>query len=308
MPKDRFPIPVISTDWRLLFKPEKYGRYVNDHSLIKHDDGRWHLFGITSHATEDFSEQERYFVHAAGDLWSGEPMKELGKVCDNGVRAWAPGVVRHGPRYFMHYGPSPLRMATSLELGHWMEHTPTITGAPLDSCHRDSMVFKKDDGTWLMYITGIDDTMYGVVSVLESTNLVDWKFIRFALKTSGNAENNPPWGATESPYVVQVEGWYYLFITYTDCKHHNYHNTLVFRSEDPTNFGEYNGDNADELVVAKLRAHAPEIIQEDGQWYITTCGWRGYHTPIEGAVAIAKLDWVAPSREGEGVGPLRQPA
>ena len=285
-------IPVITSDWKILFKPERYGRYVNDHTLVRHDDGLWHLFGITSHATEDFSEKERYFVHAAGKLQGGEPMRELGKVCDNGVRAWAPGVIKHGPRYYMHYGPSPMRLATSFELGHWMEHTPTITGAPLDSCHRDSMVFRVEDGLWLMYITGIDGK-YGVVSVLESDDLVNWKFIRFALRTSGNAPYNPPWGATESPYVVHIDGLYYLFITYTDCKHHNYHNTLVFCSEDPTNFGEYTDDNEEDLVIAKLHAHAPEVIQDDdGQWFITTCGWINYGTPVEGGVAVARLDWV----------------
>lgn len=287
-------VPQISSEWRPLFKPQTFGRYVNDHSLVRHSDGQWHLFGITSHGKEgdDFAELERYFVHAAGQLWDDEPMREVGKCCDNGVRAWAPGVIQHGPRYFMHYGPSPMRMATSFELGHWMEQTPTITGAPLDSCHRDSMVFKAGDNRWLMYITGIDDDMRGVVSVLESNNLVDWTFIRYALRTSGKAPCNPPWGATESPFLVRMDDLYYLFITYTDCKHHNYHNTLVFASEDPTDFGTYTGDNEDELVVAKLYAHAPEIIQDiDGQWYITTCGWRGYNTPVEGGVAIARLEW-----------------
>lgn len=285
--------PKIASDWRLLFKPEKFGRYVNDHSLVRHSDGLWHLFGITSHATEDFSEQERYFVHASGQLWNDAGgMQELGKVCDNGVRAWAPGLIQHGGRTFMHYGPSPMRMATSFELGHWMEHAAVIEGAPLDSCHRDSMVLKIEDNRWLMYITGIDGK-YGVVSVLESTDLVRWRFLRFALRTSGNAPYNPPWGATESPFVVRIEDLYYLFITYTDCQQHNYHNTLVFRSDDPRDFGNYTGDNGEDLVIATLPAHAPEIIEDtDGQWYVTTCGWRGYQTPIEGAVAIAKLDWV----------------
>jgi beta-fructofuranosidase len=165
------PVPVIASEWKPLFHPEKYGRYVNDHTLIRHTDGLWHLFGITSHAEEDFSESERYFVHAAGDLRGEVPLRELGKVCDNGVRAWAPSVVKHGERYAMHYGPSPMRMATSFELGHWMEHTPVIEGAPLDSCHRDSMVIRLDDDRWLMYITGIDGK-YGVVSILESEDLV----------------------------------------------------------------------------------------------------------------------------------------
>jgi beta-fructofuranosidase len=288
-------IPSIASPWRALFKPRRFGRYVNDHSLIQAKDGRWHLFGISSHATEDYSELERSFVHAAGELWPDEDregMRELGKVCDNGVRAWAPSVVRDGPRYFMHYGPSPMRLATSLELTHWMEHTPTIEGAPMDSCHRDSMVLQLGDGAWRMYITGIDDEGYGVVSVLASSDLVAWKFRGYALRTAGQAPYNPPWGATESPFVVVREGQFFLFITYTDCGLESYHNTLVFRSTDPENFGAYTGENDDDIVVAKLHAHAPEVIQDtDGQWYITTCGWPDRQTPIPGGVGIARLSW-----------------
>jgi hypothetical protein len=85
---------------------------------------------------------------------------------------------------------------------------------------------------------------------------------------------------------------YYLFITYTDCAKDNYHNTLVFCSDDPTNFGDYTGDNEEDLVVARLHAHAPEVIRDsDGQWYLTTCGWPGFNTPAEGGVAIARLEW-----------------
>jgi len=133
---------------------------------------------------------------------------------------------------------------------------------------------------------------YGVISVFESKDLVNWYFIRYALRTSGSAPLNPPWGATESPFVVCLHGLYYLFITYTDCRPENYHDTLVFRSSDSREFGEYTGDNENEVVVGRLRAHAPEVVKDaDGNWYITTCGWRNSGVPIEGAVAIASLEW-----------------
>jgi beta-fructofuranosidase len=133
---------------------------------------------------------------------------------------------------------------------------------------------------------------YGVISVFESKDLVNWYFIRYALRTSGSAPLNPPWGATESPFVVYLHGLYYLFITYTDCRPENYHDTLVFRSSDSREFGEYTGDNENEVVVGRLRAHAPEVVKDaDGNWYITTCGWRNSGVPIEGAVAIASLEW-----------------
>jgi hypothetical protein len=99
----------------------------------------------------------------------------------------------------------------------------------------------------------------------------------------------PPWGATESPYVVAINDIYYLFVTYTNCRTDNYHNTLVFTSDNPTDFGNYDGSDA--AVHAQLFAHAPEIIYDGERWHITTCGWRNRQTPIEGGVGIAELTW-----------------
>jgi beta-fructofuranosidase len=257
--------------------------------MVLGPDGLWHLFGITSHAKSEFSEQERYFVHGATPSLD-QPMAELGKVCDNGVRAWAPAVIEHDGRYFMYYGPSPTRFATSDELGHWMENTIHFHAAPLDAAHRDHFVLKVAENHWLLYATGIHRRC-GVISVFESHDLVNWTFLRYALRTTPAAPLRAPWGATESPFVVLKEGLYYLFITYTDCSYSNYHDTLVFVSPDPTDFGSYEGGESGDRYLAKLHAHAPEIILHKGQWHITTCGWRGRGAPIEGAVAIARLSW-----------------
>jgi len=293
MPAMGIMIPRIAGDWRLLYKPDTTGCYVNDHSLVRGPDGSWHLFGITSHQRDgDRAEQERYFTHGRGEsLVCDGGFTELGVVCNNGVRAWAPSVVSDGWRYYMHYGPSPTRFATSYELSHWMEQPVELLDDPLDACHRDHMVLRLGDGSWLMYATGINGK-YGVVSVYRSDDLVRWRFVRYALETAGDAPLNPPWGATESPFVVSVNSGFYLLVTYTDCRPENYHQTLVFRSDDPTDFGQYRGDADEDRVVARLHAHAPEVVRDDdGQWYITTCGWPGYGVPIEGGVAIAPLDW-----------------
>jgi uridine kinase len=42
---------------------------------------------------------------------------------------------------------------------------------------------------------------------------------------------------------------------------------------------------------SRVYAAAKEIIEENGRYYITTCGWRGYPNPFEGSVSIAPLDW-----------------
>ena len=101
----------------------------------------------------------------------------------------------------------------------------------------------------------------------------------------------PVGGAFESPFVVKKDGLYYLFVTYTDCADENYNDTLVFCSEDPKNFGRYNGTAEGTKPITKLMAHAPEVLLENGEYYITTCGWNSSPTPNKGAVSIARLEW-----------------
>ncbi len=141
---------------------------------------------------------------------------------------------------------------------------------------------------WFMYATGVKDGC-GCISVLTSDNLVDWQFAGYALTSTDEAPMNPPWGAFESPFVLEYEGMFYLFTTHTNCSRASYHNTLVFCSSDPLRFGEYTGANHDELVVATLPVHAGEIVADGDRNYITTCGWNNCGVSIEGGVAIADL-------------------
>ena len=97
---NKYTKPTVEGEWKLLFRPEKFGKYINDHDIIQAPDKSWHLHGITSLADGDYSENERYFVHASTSSLD-VPMKEIKKVCDDGVRAWAPGVIFHDERYYI---------------------------------------------------------------------------------------------------------------------------------------------------------------------------------------------------------------
>lgn len=282
--------PKIGSEWNVLFKPEIYGNYVNDHSIIKDVQGNWHLFGITSKTGNP--SDERYFVHGISDTkLFAENMKEVGKVIDTGTCAWAPGVIAHDNKYYMYYGPSPTKLAISTDLKEWMGYEINLIGNPPLSCHRDHFVMKLNDYTWIMYVSGIKDG-YGAISCLVSNDLLNWRFVQYALTSSENAPLEPAWGAFESPYVVKLDNIYYLFVTYTDCNIKNYQNTLVFASENSYDFGNYTGDNHNDMVVTTIPVHAGEIIKDDDSYYITTCGWNNMDIPIEGAVSVAKLDWI----------------
>lgn len=277
-------IPSIDSNWKTLFKPFRFGRYVNDHTVYY--DGKWHLIGITS--KKGIPTQERYFVHAVGDNLH-KPMKELCKVIDNGTLAWAPCVIENNGLYYMFYGPSPTKLAVSFDSGDWFGYEINMKNVPPMACHRDHFVLKIGESKWIMYASGVKDGK-SAISCMTSNNLQDWEFNSYAL-TSGEASPlNPSWGAFESPFVVERGGLYYLFTTYTDCSKNTYHNTLVFCSESPYDFGCYNGENGGAMPIAKLFCHAPEVVNFNGEWFITTCGWRK-SSFTKGAVKIAKLKW-----------------
>ncbi len=280
-------IPYIHGDWKVLFKPQINGNYVNDHTVIKGSDGKWHLYGTTSMSGHSY--EERYFVHGKGESLNAS-FQEAGRVVDKGTLAWAPCVIEKDENHYMFYGPSPTSLAVSFDMNEWFGHKVILNNEPLLAAHRDHFVLKTEDNRYLMYVSGIFNKK-GAISCFSSENLMVWDFEGFALISGEEAPLNPGWGAMESPYVVKKDGLYYLFITYTDCSDETYNNTLVFCSENPLSFGVYNGNSEGTQPITVLQSHAPEILQEDGKFYITTCGWLDKPVPHKGCVSIAELRW-----------------
>lgn len=279
--------PQITGEWKILFQPEKHGDYVNDHTVVKGSDGKWHLYGCTSFSGGPYN--ERYFAHGVGESLE-QPMKEAGRSIDKGTLAWAPCVIEKEGNYYMFYGPSPTQLAVSFDMQEWYGYPVTLKNEPIMGAHRDHFVLKIAEDKYVMYVAGIYRKK-GAISAFSSNDLLHWEFEGFALTSGKDAPLNPGWGAMESPFVVQKDGWFYLLVTYNDCTNETYCNTLVFASQDPLKFGEYNGGNDGAEVIATLHAHAPEVLLENGNYYITTCGWRSKPLPHKGAVSIAKLEW-----------------
>jgi arabinan endo-1,5-alpha-L-arabinosidase len=77
---------------------EKQHWYINDHTFIRAEDGKWHLFGIT-HKEPANAQQEKFFAHAtASDLmgpWTKQaPVMQVDEKVNETV-VWAPYVLRH---------------------------------------------------------------------------------------------------------------------------------------------------------------------------------------------------------------------
>jgi hypothetical protein len=96
------------------------------------------------------------------------------------------------------------------------------------------------------------------------------------------------WGNLESPFVVQNECGYYLFVTRwnIDADDGDYQRTVVFTSRDPEHFAFE--------PVTELPAHAAEIVTDDaGRQYITRAGWPGFIGEANRGLSVARMGWAA---------------
>ena len=260
---------------------EKEKWYINDHCIIKGEDG-WHLFGIT-HAEPANPLDETCCAHAVGTSLEDRnwEKKSFPIVTDPGcgeAHFWAPHVIFYEDKYYMFWCAGSLEshdryrihMAVSKDLWHWerIGENPIIIDG-FDA--RDPMVIRMKD-EWVLYYTANTTPQGGnhVVACVTSRDLIHWgnKRVVYTDACSGTYG-----GPTESPFVVYEQGKYYLFIG----PRGEYNRTEVFESDDPFNF---TADN----IVGSFPAHAAEIVKDcDGRYYITRAGWG------EGGVYIAPL-------------------
>lgn len=290
---------MIAGDFRRIYDPsvgEAERWYVNDHTVFRDHDGTWHLVGIT-HQEPMAPFDELDLCHATAPSLPGPWTKQphaLSTDPDAGeTHLWAPHVVDHDGRFWMFYcggGASPaeyrIHLATSEDGWTWTRHpaNPLV----VDGYEaRDPMVRRVGD-RWVMYYTATDEPEGGhhVVAAVESDDLLAWGGRRIVYRDELTGTGAGP---TESPFVVDHDGWWYLLVgpdyealmaslaagRYDPS---TYRTTRVLRSRDPFRF-----DAADE--IGTLDAHAAEVVvDEHGTTWVTHCGWG------QGGVWLAELD------------------
>jgi len=259
--------------------------YINDHCFIQAADGTWHLFGIT-HEEPAHPIDEDNFAHATADSLLQQPWDKQPFAITvapgapwNEEHLWAPHVIFHEGTYYMYYCAGAvshteykIHLATSTDLESWVRHpaNPMVVDG-FDG--RDPCIFRHND-QWIMYYTANRPADVGnhVVMAVTSDDLIHWGdervvFTHPAIGTFG--------GPTESPFVVERKGKFYLFV----CTNNPYDTTAAYESDSPFEWDIRN-------QVGDFPAHAAEVISlPNDEWYISRAGWG------RGGVYLAKLIW-----------------
>jgi beta-fructofuranosidase len=276
-------VPYIDGAFGRVFRPDGT-RYVNDHTLLRDGAGRWHLFGITDDSQGDPGGEESFLHATASEL--GGPWVERGDVLDlprgsTKVR-WAPHVIEPEPMHWVMYfwGGTPddrVQRADSTDLFTWTLDPRSAPGG------RDPFVLRVGQ-EWLLYSVGVSELVgeggFGQIVVSRSTDLERWSEPTVALQDPALSFG---WGSLESPTVVARDDGYYLFVTRTSDSPIDYGRTMVFHSTDPTRFAWD--------PVTEMLAHAAEVIEVDGQSYITAAGWTATLGERWRGLSIARLGW-----------------
>ena len=313
-------IPVIDGEFKLVYtpnpeRPQTWG--INDHCLFRDPQGRIHFFGIvrpfpkTSEAIElvqremkaadrPFLETLRlikgrylyggiraygYIGHAVADDIFG-PWRRCKPALDSrpeGRQYGSPFLVSHKARYWMIL-PSATGLAVSDDLTHWQESPTETPWKALGKGHRDPCLLQLDDPTFLQYYAANDPrgNEWQSVGLARSRDLLKWE--RLEPCYVRRMANGPSWGVLESPFVFRHKELYYLFACFA---HRRYYETLVIASDTPYRF-------LPENTITTLLTHAPELIEIDGQTYISSCGFEDPQVLTRSGLWIAKLRWLTP--------------
>lgn len=316
-------IPVIDGDFPLVYEPDPENPntwFVNDHCLIQGKDGKIHFFGIENPypATKEVRELvnsemefgDRPFIitlwrmmhrHLYTD-WSGKKITTHYRVghaiADNIWGPWtrcegaldgkkenkgygSPFVVEFKNQYWMLL-PSETGLALSDDLMNWNPIAANTSCNDLGNGHRDPCVVQLENGTFLQYYAGSDPQNRQVVNVARSEDLQTWERIDPCLVRDIPEAS---WsGMLESPYVLDYNGLYYLFVGFS---HRHYYETFVVASDNPYHFEMNN-------LVTTIFSHAPEFIKIKGVTYMSSCGIEDPQALNHSGLWISQIRWVAP--------------
>lgn len=282
--KPPYETPAIAGPFVHIFNPndtrskEDTTWYTNDHCFMKGRDGVWHAYGIIGHHPIRPWGGETKFFHITAAALTQQKWEDhdYALTVKEGVERvlWAPHVVKDKDRFYMFYNIGNMQkdapnyaswgqlcMASSNDGNSWERHplNPFFS----DAGHaRDSYVMKYKGKYYYYYTRTFNEVDHrSVVAVRTGPDLFHWSGPRIVHVQPFEVD----WGGdAESPFVIQRNGLFYLFICRAMSQ---YNQTDVYWSADPENFPREN-------LVCTLPVHAAEIIYDKKEgWFISNTGW-----------------------------------
>jgi hypothetical protein len=216
----------------------------------------------------------------------------------------APYVLRDGAQYLLVYGGGPIEPGDETRqvcLGRSSDGISFVRERNADGFSRiaigphhaaDAFLLKHND-EYLLYVGTQHFTVgnaQSAVMIRKSRNLRDWSEPR-VVHYGGTCGTHTH--SSQSIFVCFLDGYFYLFKMGWSSDER----TAVYRSTDPEHFGL--GDDA---LIAVLNASAAEIINSNGQWYLSSL-----IIPDYSGVKVAPLKWVEDvehdaAQDGESAG------
>ncbi|MEU9237196.1 family 43 glycosylhydrolase [Streptomyces subrutilus] len=258
-------------------------RYLNDHTLIR-VNGRWHLFSIVGDSAAPGqapdSAAEVAFAHASapdpyGPWTAHADALTVAPSYHGEEHLWAPHVIEAAGTYWMFYAAggssgAAINLATSTDLFTWTR----VPSGPLfrGLAARDPMVVRIG-AEWVMYYTELSaaDGRH-LVCYRRSEDLLHWSEPGIAYADQITDANGV--SVTESPFVVERDGWFHLFIG----PRGGYEGTDVLASRDPFRF-TLDG------YAGHVPGHAVEPVTDGHRWYASAAGW------FRHGLYLAPLHW-----------------
>jgi hypothetical protein len=299
IPSGNEEIPVLDGNWWQIAGNPDLGELTSekqqpvDFGIWKAADGTWQLWSCIRHTKE--IGHTRLFHRWEGDSLTQKNWKPLGiamradtTLGESPGGMQAPYVFHFRNKYLMFYGDwNRICLAESEDgilFSRVIRHgSPALFGDPEETNTRDAMVLNINN-KWYCYYTAHPDND-GAIYVRTSNDLYNWSDSK-RVSHGGSPGSGKLWLA-ECPHVVVRQGKYYLFRTYSYGRYENGKQliepkTNIYCSNDPENFGI----GTDSLLAGQLPVAAPEIIFDDGQWYIAAL------MPDLQGIRVARLEWI----------------
>ncbi|WP_405824617.1 arabinan endo-1,5-alpha-L-arabinosidase [Streptomyces sp. NBC_01390] len=192
---------------------------VHDPTMIRTSSGQYLLYatggGIGNRASSD-----RVSFSGGADAFSVRP--SWWRTYSSVPEAWAPDISFHGGQYLMYYSVSSfgsqnsaigLATSPSGRPGNWTDQGIVYTSSPSNDYNAiDPNLFVDDDGKWWLsfgsWWTGIKMVQIDPATGKQLSS--DTARYSLAARPTGTK-------AVEAPYLVERNGYYYLFASYDTC-------------------------------------------------------------------------------------------